>query len=109
MLTDPPDPIQNGPSACEPYTASTAHLPGTCLLCVPVDKCEESGISVKHSVGRVFLLCFTLKKYTCFLLLGRKAVTNLNSILKSRDITLSTKVCIVKAVVFPVVMCRYES
>ena len=38
------------------------------------------------------------------LLLGRKAMTNLDSILKSRDITLSTKVCIVKAMVFPVVM-----
>ena len=38
----------------------------------------------------------------CFLL-GRKAVTNLDSILKSRDITLSTKVCIVKAMVFPIV------
>ena len=39
----------------------------------------------------------------CFLL-GRKAVINLNSILKSRDITLLTKVCLVKAMVFPVVM-----
>ena len=38
------------------------------------------------------------------LLLGRKAMRNLDSILKSRDITLSTKVCLVKAVVFPVVM-----
>ena len=38
------------------------------------------------------------------LLLGRKAKTNLNSILKSRDITLPTKVCLVKAMVFPVVM-----
>ena len=38
------------------------------------------------------------------LLLGRKAMTNLNSILKSRDLTLPTKVCIVKAMVFPVVM-----
>ena len=38
------------------------------------------------------------------LLLGRKAVTNLDSILKSRDVTLPTKVCIVKAMVFPVVM-----
>ena len=37
------------------------------------------------------------------LLLGRKAMTNLDSILKSRDITLLTKVCIVKAMVFPVV------
>ena len=38
------------------------------------------------------------------LFLGRKAMTNLDSILKSRDITLSTKVCLVKAMVFPVVM-----
>ena len=38
------------------------------------------------------------------LLLGRKAMTNLDSILKSRDITLPTKVCLVKAMVFPVVL-----
>ena len=43
------------------------------------------------------------------LLLGRKTMTNLDSILKSRDITLPTNVCIVKAMVFPVVMCRCES
>ena len=43
------------------------------------------------------------------LLLGRKAVTNLDSILKGRDITLLTKVHIVKAMVFPVVMYGYES
>ena len=43
------------------------------------------------------------------LLLGRKAMTNLDSILKSRDITLPTKVCLVKALVFPVVMYGYES
>ena len=43
------------------------------------------------------------------LLLGRKAMTNLDSILKSRDITLLTKVCLVKAMVFPVVMYRCES
>ena len=43
------------------------------------------------------------------LLLGRKAVTNLDSILKSRDITLSTKVCLIKAMVFPVVMYGCES
>ena len=43
------------------------------------------------------------------LLLGRKAMTNLDSILKSRDITLLTKVYLVKAVVFPVVMYGYES
>jgi len=43
------------------------------------------------------------------LLLGRKAMTNLNSILKSRDITLLTKVHLVKAMVFPVVMYGCES
>ena len=43
------------------------------------------------------------------LLLGRKAMTNLDSILKSRDITLPTKVCLVKAMVFPVVLCGCES
>ena len=43
------------------------------------------------------------------LLLGRKAMTNLDSILKSRDIPLRTKVCLVKAMVFPVVMYGYES
>ena len=42
------------------------------------------------------------------LLLGRKAMTNLDSVLKSRDITLPTKVCIVKAMVFPGVMCGCE-
>ena len=43
------------------------------------------------------------------LLLGRKAMTNLDSILKSRDITLLTKVFMVKAMVFPVIMYRCES
>ena len=44
----------------------------------------------------------------CFLL-GRKAMTNLDSILKSRDITLLTKVCLVQAMVFPLVMYGYKS
>ena len=43
------------------------------------------------------------------LLLGRKAMTNLDSILKSRDIVLPTKICLVKAMVFPVVMCGCEN
>ena len=43
------------------------------------------------------------------LLLGRKAMTNLDSMLKSRDITLPTKVCLVKAMVFAIVMCVCES
>ena len=44
----------------------------------------------------------------CFLL-GRKAMTNLDSILKSRDVTLPTKVLLVKALIFPAVMCGCES
>ena len=43
------------------------------------------------------------------LLLGRKVMTNIDSMLKSRDVTLSAKVCLVKAMVFPVVMYGYES
>ena len=43
------------------------------------------------------------------LLLGREVMTNLDSILKNRDITLPTKVCLVKAMVFPLVMYGYES
>ena len=50
--------------------------------------------------------CQEIKRY---LLLGRKVMTNLNSILKSRDITLPTKVRLVKAMVFPVVMYGCES
>ena len=43
------------------------------------------------------------------LLLGRKAMTNLDSILKSRDITFPTKVCLVKAIIFPIVVYGCES
>ena len=43
------------------------------------------------------------------LLLGRKGLTNLDSILKSKDIILLTKICIVKAMVFPIVVYRFES
>ena len=50
--------------------------------------------------------CHEIKRY---LLLGRKTMTNLDSVLKSRDITLLTEVCIVKAMVFPVVMYGCES
>ena len=48
-------------------------------------------------------------KFTDAWLLGWKAMTNLDSIFKSRDITLPTKVHIVKAMVLPVVTCRFES
>ena len=52
------------------------------------------------------LLFHEIKRH---LLLGRKVMTNLDSIFKSRDITLPTKICLVKAIVFPVVMCGCES
>ena len=52
---------------------------------------------------------FTDSRAFLYLLLGRKAMTNLDSILKSRDITLPTKVCLIKAMVFPVVTCGCES
>ena len=48
-------------------------------------------------------------KFKRCLLIGRKVITNLDNILKSRGITLPTKVCLVKAMVFPVVMCGCES
>ena len=54
------------------------------------------------------ILITAAMKLRC-LLLGRKVMTNLDSILKSRDITLPTKVRLVKATVFPVVMYGYES
>ena len=69
-------------------------------------------VSPKGYVNSFFLLLFIsdcsheIKR--CFLL-GRKVMTNLDSILKSRDISLSTKVCLVKAMVFPVVLCGCES
>ena len=44
-----------------------------------------------------------------WLFFGRKAMTNIDSVLKNRDITLLTKVCIIKAMIFPLVMYRYES
>ena len=49
------------------------------------------------------------KKRQKYLLLGRKAMTNLDSILKSRDLALMTKIYLVKAMVFPVVIYGYES
>ena len=55
-------------------------------------------------------LCFIIEILLSMLyLLGRKVMTNLDSIFKSRDITLLTKVCLVKAMVFPVVMYGCES
>ena len=66
-----------------------------------------------HLLKRLsFLYCIflpLLSNIRCPLLLGRKVMTNLDSIFKSRDITLPTKVHVVKAMVFPVVMYGCES
>ena len=72
-------------------------------------------INVETGMGFIFLVSKITADGDCsheikrHLLLGREAMTNLDSILKSRDITLPTKVHLVKAMVFPVVMCRCES
>ena len=83
---------------------------------------EDHGIWSLHFMGNrwgnsgnsVRLSFFGLQNYCSHeikrhLLLGRKVMTNLDSILKSRDITLPTKVCLVKAMVFPVVVYGCES
>ena len=61
------------------------------------------------TVHRVAKSQTRLSYFTFTLLLGRKVMTNLDSIFKSRDITLPAKVRLVKAMVFPVVMYGYES
>ena len=59
--------------------------------------------------SKITVDCDCARKITRCLLLGRKVMTNLGSILKSRDITLPTKVLLVKAMVFPVVVYECES
>ena len=76
---------------------------------------EIDGEAVKTVADIIFLVSKIIADGDCsheikrHLLLGRKVMTNLDSILKSRDITLSTKVLLVKAMVFPVVMYVCES
>ena len=65
-------------------------------LCIELLRANSADGDYSHEIKR-------------FLLLGRKAMANLDSILKSRDITLPIKVHLVKAMVFPVVMCGSES
>ena len=76
---------------------------------------QIDGEQVEAATGFIFLGCkitvgghhsHEIKRH---LLLGRKTMTNINNILKSRDITLPTKVCLVKAMIFPVVMYECES
>ena len=85
------------------------------MISGPITSWEIAGETVETVADFIFLGSKITADGDCSheikrcLLLGRKAVTNLDSILKSRDITLSTKVCLVKAVFFSVVMYRCES
>ena len=81
----------------------------------PITSCQIDGETVETVADFIFLGSKIPADGNCSheikrcLLLGRKVMTNLNSILKSRDITLPEKVHVVKAVVFPVVMYGCES
>ena len=81
----------------------------------PITSWQIDGETVETVADFIFLGSKVIANGHCSheikrrLLLGRKVMTNLDSILKSRDITLSTKVCLVKAMVFPVVMYGCES
>ena len=81
----------------------------------PITSWEIDGATVETVSDSIFLVSKTIADGDCSheirrcLLLGRKVMTNLDSIFKSRDITLPTKVRLVKAMVFPVVMYGCES
>ena len=81
----------------------------------PITSWQTEGEKVKTVADFIFLGSKITAEDNCsheikrHLLLGRKAMTNLDSVLKRRDITWPTKVHIVKAMVFPLVMCRCES
>ena len=81
----------------------------------PITSWQIDGETMKTALDFIFLCSKITADGDCSheikrnLLLGRKAMTNLDSILKSKDITLQTKVCLVKAMVFPVVMYGCES
>ena len=85
------------------------------MASVPITSWQIDGGTVETATDFIFLgsqitadgdFSHEIKRH---LLLGRKVMTNLDSILKSRDIALPTKVCLVKAMVFPVVMYGCES
>ena len=81
----------------------------------PITSCQIDGETVETVAHFIFLGSKITADGNCSheikrcLLLGRKVMTNLDSILKSRDITLPTKVCLVKTMVFPVIMYVCES
>ena len=81
----------------------------------PITSWQIDGNTVETVVDFIFWGCKITADDDCSheikrrLLLGRKVMTNINSILKSKDITLPTKVHLVKVMIFPVVMCGCES
>ena len=81
----------------------------------PITSQQIHGETIKTVMDFIFLGSKITADSDCsheikrYLLLGRKAMTDLDNILKSRDITLPTKVCLVKAMAFPVVMYGYET
>ena len=85
------------------------------MASIPITSWQIDGETVETGADFIFLGSKITADGDCsheikrHLLLGRKIMTNLDSILKSRDIILSTKVCLVKAMVFPVVMYGCES
>ena len=85
------------------------------MACGPITSWQIDGETVETVSDFIFLGSKIIADGDCSheikrrLLLGRKVMTNLDSILKSRDITLSTKVCLVKAMVFPMVMYGCDS
>ena len=86
------------------------------MVSVPISSWQIDGKTVETVTGFIFggslkslQMVIVAMKFKRHLLLGRKAMTNLDSILKSKDVTLLTKVYIVKALVFPVVMYGCEN
>ena len=85
------------------------------LVSIPITSWQIDGETMETVIDFILLVSKITADGDCSheikrcLLLGRKAMTNLDSMLKSRDITLMTKVHLVKAMVFPVVMHGYES
>ena len=84
------------------------------MVSIPITSWQIDGETMETVIDFILLVSKITADGDCSheikrcLLLGRKAMTNLDSMLKSRDITLMTKVHIVKAMVFPVVMYRCE-
>ena len=78
----------------------------------PITSWQIDGETVSDFIfggSKITVYCGCSHEIKRCLLLGRKVMTNLDSILKSRDITLPTKVCLAKAMVFPVVIYGYKS